>query len=188
MKDGGYASRDITEASLAQCFLLDELTLRALPPAQQDEWLRETLQARFHGLHDGAVNVRERIDEVLRGERHGHGALEFYSVLLEVGFDGGLKDATVCRERVGLALKRPGNVAAPKSSTSPAEYGRAAIASNSRKDSVSRQRTRWIAAGAVVVAAILSLWTAFDRSLNAAIDRLPQTPISQAALLPEGHS
>jgi type VI secretion system protein ImpK len=188
MKDGGYASRDIAEASLAQCVLLDELTLRALPPAQQDEWLRETLQARFHGLHDGALNVRERIDAVLRGDRHNRGALEFYGVLLEMGFDGGLRDANVCCERVVSALKRSECVAALEPSTPNTESGGATIASNSRGDSVPRQRTRWIAAGVVVAAAILSLWMAFDRSLNAAIGRLPQTHISQVALVPDGHS
>lgn len=83
MEDGGYPATDIDEVSLVQCVLLDELTLRALRPQQQGEWLRETLQARFHGLHDSVVNVRARIDEVLRGERHNRAALELYGALLE---------------------------------------------------------------------------------------------------------
>src|SRR5579863_1338259 len=53
MRDAGYLDAEIDEVSLAQCTLLDDVTLRALSAAQRGDWSRESLQVRFHDTQDG---------------------------------------------------------------------------------------------------------------------------------------
>ncbi|WP_233808498.1 DotU family type IV/VI secretion system protein [Paraburkholderia sp. HP33-1] len=104
MQDRTFPATDIREISLAQCVLLDELTLHALPSRQHEEWLRDPLQARFHGVRDGAARVWERIDAVVNGGRQDVARFEFYSVLLELGFDGGRENVATYLERMKSAL------------------------------------------------------------------------------------
>ncbi len=89
MRDAGYLDLEIDEASLAQCTLLDDATLRALSAAQRGDWSRESLQVRFHDTQDGAEIVCERVDALLLGEYLTPESLELYRLLFELGFKGG---------------------------------------------------------------------------------------------------
>ncbi|MFT4066110.1 DotU family type IV/VI secretion system protein [Paraburkholderia sp.] len=189
MQDNEYPAAAIDEVSLAQSVLLDELTLRALSPPRQNEWLRESLQMRFHGLRDGAARVWGGIDVLLDGGRQDRAALELYGILLELGFEGGREDAAACRQRVRLVLNRLTqgdaatfasvvNAASPSSRTS----GTSCMSS--------RPSSRWMAAGAIVaaVAVIASLWIVFNAGLGASIDRLSQAHAGHGGLVRKAHS
>ncbi|SMG54122.1 type VI secretion system protein ImpK [Paraburkholderia susongensis] len=189
MHDAGYPPSDADEISLAQSVLLDELTLQALPSGQQGEWLREPLQMRFHGLHDGAARVWERIDALLDGVCQDRAALELYGIVLELGFDGGRRDAGACRQRIKSVLNPLARGQATKSisiSTETVETTETAVAMTR---AVSPSRMYWIAGGAIVAAvAVVLLWLTFDISLDAAADRLSGQSAMQGGLVRESPS
>ncbi|NML34742.1 DotU family type IV/VI secretion system protein [Paraburkholderia antibiotica] len=181
MQDASYPAADIDEVSLVQCMLLDDLTLRVLSAQQRPEWLRESLQARFHGLHDGAARVWERIDVLLRDGCRDRGLLELYGIVLESSFDGGRGHAGTSLQRMKAAQCRieRGEEAesAPNQTVTVVATKNVAVPSRV-------VRTHWMA-GVVVVAmiAVGALWLAFDTHLNAAIGRLPTATVAPAELV-----
>jgi len=190
MQDAKYPRANIDEVSLAQSILLDELTLRTLPHERRDEWLREPLQMRFHGLHDGAERVWKRIDALLAGSHQDHDALELYGVVLELGFDGGRADADACRQRVKSVLNRVarGHANQPTFvSTKTADNLVSVISSLPRTS-----HRPWSAKGLIVtivaIIAIASLWIAFDVHLDAVVGRLSGASISQDGFAREARS
>jgi type VI secretion system protein ImpK len=181
MEDRSFPVTDIQEVCLAQCALLDELTLHALPSRQQEEWLRDTLQMRFHGVRDGAERVWERIDALVDGGHQDVSRLEFYSVLLELGFNGRREDSIAFRERVKWALNRHRRDEAVSSVPGSPEAAMT-LANSRRQFGISRvSRARKTVLGVIAgLIAMASLWTAFDAALDAAIRRLPQTSATQS--------
>jgi|GEM_PF-3577944 len=174
MREAGYPEARIDEVSLAQSVLLDELTLRVLPVTQHDEWSRESLQMRFHGLRDGASRVWARIDTLPGTGRHDRAALQLYGILLELGFSGGRADADACRRRVKSAVNRPvcGGKATPVAATNPALPARLSDTSGARLIS-NTSHSRWIVIGSIVAAisVLASLWIVFNPDARATIDR-----------------
>ncbi|MGF6384744.1 DotU family type IV/VI secretion system protein [Paraburkholderia atlantica] len=179
MQDRNFPATDIEEVSLAQCVLLDELTLHALPSNQHEEWLRDTLQRRFHGVRDGPALVWERIETVVDGGGRDLACLEFYSMLLGLGFDGGRRDANAYLERAKSAANSHRCDTAVLSTSDVPDT--AMTLSNSIRPSDRsriphlRRTVAGFIAGAIAVA---SLWAALDLGLDAAIRGLPQ-PSSQ---------
>ncbi|MCC8402589.1 DotU family type IV/VI secretion system protein [Paraburkholderia sp. MMS20-SJTN17] len=188
MQDRNLPATDIREFSLAQCVLLDELTLHALPSRQHEEWLADPLQTRFHGVRDGAARVWERIDAVVNDNRQDVARFEFYSVLLELGFDGGRANATTCLERLKSALNSHRRGIAVLSLPAPGET--TVTLTNSprrplmRRISCIRGTACGVIAGAIAVA---SLWTALDLGLDAAIRCSAQTPATQSIPIQRKH-
>ncbi|WP_429360228.1 DotU family type IV/VI secretion system protein [Paraburkholderia sp. MM5496-R1] len=182
MLDRTFPATDIREVSLAQCVLLDELTLHALPSRQREEWLRDPLQMRFHGVRDGAAWVWHRIEAVVDGGDPDPAGLEFYTMLLGLGFDGGRENANAYLERAKSALNgHPRNKAAFSIPDAP---DNAMPPTNSlRPSDVSRiSHSRRIAGGVIAGAvAIASLWTAMDLSLDVATRGLLQTSSPQSS-------
>ncbi|MCC8395680.1 DotU family type IV/VI secretion system protein [Paraburkholderia sp. MMS20-SJTR3] len=182
LRDASCPPARIDEISLAQCVLLDELTLRVLPLRQQHEWLRESLQMRFHRVSDGAVRVRARIDALLATGRQDAGLLELYGIVLELGFDGDRESAGACLQRVKSALDR---LAPAEPASSGAIQTTSTGAAKGATASSRAELTRWIA-GVVMVAAVAigTLWIAFDASLRSAIGRLPDPAIAPISTAP----
>ncbi|MEM5296708.1 DotU family type IV/VI secretion system protein [Burkholderia sp. JPY481] len=181
MQDRNFPPTDIQEVSLAQCVLLDELTLHALPSNQHEEWLHDSLEMRFHRVRDGAALVWDRIEAVVDGGGRDLAGLEFYSMLLGLGFDGGRGDANAYLERAKSALNwRRCDTAvlstpyAPETAMSPSNSLRPA---NRSRISLSRRTAGGLIAGAIAVA---SLWAALGVSLDIAIRDLPETSSRQS--------
>jgi type VI secretion system protein ImpK len=177
MQDRTFPATDIQEVSLAQCVLLDELTLHALPSKQHEEWLRDSLQMHFHGVCDGAALVRERIEAVVDGGRgRDLAGLEFYSMLLELGFDSGRGDANAYLERAKSALswhrRNQAVLSLPDAPDTAVTLSNSLRQSGMSRISHSRRAAGGFIAGAIAVA---SLWAALDRSLDVAIRDLPQS-------------
>ncbi|MGF6969939.1 type VI secretion system protein ImpK [Paraburkholderia sp. WC7.3g] len=181
MQDRTFPATDIQEVSLAQCVLLDELTLHALPSRQHEEWLRDPLQMRFHRVRDGAARVWERIDAVMDGGHQDLARLKFYSMLLGLGFDGGREDANEHLERAKSALNRHTR---DKAVLSKSDSSQTAMirTSSLRPPCMSRiSRISTITGAAVAGAiAVASLWAAFDLSPEVQTRRLPQTSSQQS--------
>ncbi|MCW0098691.1 DotU family type IV/VI secretion system protein, partial [Burkholderia pseudomallei] len=85
MQDGGYRGGIANELGLAQCVLLDEMTMRNLSPEQKEEWLRELLQFRVHSTRDGLGQVRARVDRLSSAHSANTELLEMYSLFYEFG-------------------------------------------------------------------------------------------------------
>jgi len=167
MRDAGYREAEIDEASLAQCVLLDDVTLRALPPARRNEWTRELLQVRFHDTRDGAATVRIRIDRALRGSARSPDLLELYRILLEPGFlEEARNDRQARRERAGKALAAIWRNESPQSvlpsGDTVSEYG--------RRSGRQRRRLPWPAVLLLFGAA--AVWFAADQHVNRALASL----------------
>jgi type VI secretion system protein ImpK len=188
MQDAESPKTDLDEASLAQCVLLDELTLRVLPSASHGEWLREPLQVRFHGVQDGDKRVWERIDSSLRNGRQDRSALELYGIVLDLGFDGGRDNTDAYRLRVRSMLdhgarsddRKSGHVPVNSATTTvnPCPPSHTSFAPGT-------SYMRRLACCAIVVAvAVALLWLASDFSPTTAVEHLRE----QAGALPEERS
>jgi len=106
LRDRGYADAAVSEIGLAHCVLLDEVTLRSLPPGQRDDWMRETLQARFHAAQDGTSRVRVRIEALLNSAAPSPALLDWYDLVLELGFLAGRDLRQAYRRRLAAAAGR----------------------------------------------------------------------------------
>ncbi|WP_231337644.1 DotU family type IV/VI secretion system protein [Paraburkholderia sprentiae] len=176
MQDRTFPATDIQEVSLAQCVLLDELTLHALPSRHHEEWLRDPLQMRFHGVRDGTTHVWKRIDAVADRGHQDLARLEFYCILLALGFDGGREDANAYLERAKSALsrhRRDETVLSIPDSPETAMLGTGSLrplcmSGMSRIGTIASA----VVAGAIAVA---SLWAALRVSPEVEALRLPQT-------------
>ncbi|MET3215385.1 UNVERIFIED_ORG: type VI secretion system protein ImpK [Burkholderia territorii] len=82
MRDDGRPSDIVRDVGIAQCMLLDEVTLRYLPAGRREEWLRETLLFRFHRAHGTASRPAAQIDALLNGPYSEATLLNRYSTLL----------------------------------------------------------------------------------------------------------
>ncbi|MGV2293074.1 DotU family type IV/VI secretion system protein [Trinickia sp. YCB016] len=183
MRDAGYLDSEIDEASLAQCTLLDDITLRSLSAAQRGDWARESLQVRFHDTQDGAEIVCERIDAMLLGEHLTPESLELYRLMLELGFKGGHAERDSYRQRVSAALNKMGR----KEETAPVQtLTETAIMLSGPEKSSRRSWSTFGAALAVVGAA--ALWLAFNAYLDRSVSRLPDPLPEHASSLSQGRS
>ena len=179
MRDRTLPEADIEEISLAQCVLLDELTLHALPSRQHEEWLREPLQRRFHDVRDGAARVWERIDALMNDGHQDTTRLELYCVLLELGFEGERENAKAYLDDAKSALSSHRHDEAlfsladlPEVSINASNLVRPSRRSRRSRMRRMRRTASGVAAGAIAVA---SWWAVLDHSLDAAILPILQT-------------
>ncbi|WP_207004147.1 DotU family type IV/VI secretion system protein [Trinickia mobilis] len=183
MRDAGYLDAEIDEVSLAQCTLLDDVTLGALPAAQRGDWSRESLQVRFHDTQDGAEIVCERIDVLLLGEPLTPASLEMYRLVLELGFKGGQAERESYRQRVSAALNKMGRLEDPEPMQTLAETAAAVV----RDQGDTRRRLpTWGAIFAVAGAAVL--WLLLDSHLDRSVARLPEPLPEHLGSLSQGRS
>ncbi len=75
----------VQEISLAQCVLLDEVTLRYLPAERRHEWLRELLQTRFYATNSGKEEIRLRVEALFDEIAPDPQLLDWYGVMLAFG-------------------------------------------------------------------------------------------------------
>lgn len=164
MRDAGYREAEVDEASLAQCVLLDDVTLRALPPARRNEWTRELLQVRFHDTRDGAATVRTRIDRALRGSARSPDLLELYRILLEPGFlEEARNDRQARRERAGKALATIWRNENPELALPPGDM----VSEYGRKKGRQRRRLPWLEV--LLLSGAAAVWFAADRHVDRAL-------------------
>lgn len=171
MRDDGRASDVVRDVGIAQCMLLDEVTLRHLPAVRRDEWLRETLLFRFHRAHSGVARPGAQIDALLNGAGSEAPLLNMYTALLGLG-SSHERDAL----RAYLSTACPG--------TSPAETSGADAANPPP------QPSSWSASSVAAVAArawgplrpvllatvvLTAVWIFCDVSLWRAVERLPDS-------------
>ncbi|MBB5508817.1 DotU family type IV/VI secretion system protein [Paraburkholderia atlantica] len=181
MQDRSFPATDIKEVSLAQCVLLDELTLHALPSKQHEEWLRDPLQKRFHGVRDGAALVWERIEAVVNGGGRDLAWLEFYSVLLGLGFDGGRGDTNAYLKRAKSTSNSHRCDTAVLSISDVPDTAMTLSNSIRPSDRSHVPHLRRTVAGFIVGAiAVASLWAVLGLSRDAAIPGLPQSSSQQS--------
>ncbi|PXW24933.1 type VI secretion system protein ImpK [Paraburkholderia caballeronis] len=165
MRDTGYRDAEIDEASLAQCVLLDDVTLRALPPTRRNEWTRELLLTRFHPSRDGVAAVTERIGRVLRNPEPSRDWLELYRIVLEPGFAEGTQgDRQMQRKRIAdaLAAMWRDEPSATTSDRTVRTFG------SGRNDN----RRRFAAGAAVLVLVAAAIWFMSDRHVGEAMKRM----------------
>ncbi|MBR8132161.1 DotU family type IV/VI secretion system protein [Burkholderia ambifaria] len=82
MRDDGRAGDVVRDVGIAQCMLLDEVTLRHLPADRRNEWLRETLLFRFHHTHSVASRSAAQFGALLNGSYSEAPLLNIYTTLL----------------------------------------------------------------------------------------------------------
>jgi len=88
LKDAGLSPALVSEISHAQCALLDESALRALPEGQRDGWAAEPLQVRFFQSYNAGETVFEQIEKLLRQTTPDPALVETYLIILGLGFLG----------------------------------------------------------------------------------------------------
>jgi type VI secretion system protein ImpK len=80
---------DVKEDALhAQCGLLDEAVLRALPADDKPQWEAHPLQVERFGKHDAGDRVFERLTERMREALPNAELLQCYASILGLGFMG----------------------------------------------------------------------------------------------------
>lgn len=84
----GYPDDVRREAVIAQCGLLDETVLRALPTGMRAGWEFKPLQVEQFNLHDAGESVFDRLEARLRERSPCVDLLECYSAILGMGFVG----------------------------------------------------------------------------------------------------
>ncbi|MGU3778289.1 DotU family type IV/VI secretion system protein [Burkholderia metallica] len=171
MRDDGRASDVVRDVVIAQCTLLDEVTLRHLPAGRRDEWMRETLLFRFHRAHGGADRVGARTDTLPSGACSEAQLLNMYATLLEPGQSHG-RDAL----RASLDAVYP--------VTSQVEAGAAQAANEPAKPLPRSVRAvaaiaarAWVPLRPVLFATVVlaAVWMICDVSLRRAVERLPDS-------------
>ena len=88
MERRGYPEDVRREALVAQCGLLDETALRALPPEWRAGWELKPLQVERFNLHDAGESVFSRLEARMREPSPRVELLECYSAILGMGFVG----------------------------------------------------------------------------------------------------
>lgn len=84
----GVAGDVRDDALYAQCGLLDEAVLRALPMDDKPQWDAQPLQVERFGKHDAGERVFERLTERMREAAPNADLLECYAAILGLGFMG----------------------------------------------------------------------------------------------------
>jgi type VI secretion system protein ImpK len=172
MRDTGYTVAEIDEVSLAQCTLLDDLTLRALSTSQRGDWSRESLQVRFHDTQDGAEIVCERIDTLLLGEHLTPVSFELYRLVLELGFKGGQAERDSYRQRVLTALNKTERLEEPQFVQTLAET---TVMMVPDQGGMRRRLSRLSIGGAIfAMAGAAVLWLLLNAYLNHSVAHLPE--------------
>ncbi|KVV36177.1 hypothetical protein WK95_00060 [Burkholderia ubonensis] len=166
MRDDGCANDVVRDVGIAQCALLDEVTLRHLPAGRRDEWMRETMLFRFHRVSSGADRIRARV-EALLNEPHSEPQLQdMCATLLDLWLP---LERDAYRQHVSAA--RP--VALP---LDPDAAGAAGEPSTRR--AVAAVATRaWPPLRRMLPAVVLlaAVWIGCDVSLQRAVERLPDS-------------
>ncbi|WP_080424865.1 DotU family type IV/VI secretion system protein [Burkholderia ubonensis] len=166
MRDDGCANDVVRDVGIAQCALLDEVTLRHLPAGRRDEWMRETMLFRFHRVSSGADRIRARV-EALLNEPHSEPQLQdMCATLLDLWLP---LERDAYRQHVSAA--RP--VALPHD---PDAAGAAGEPSTRR--AVAAVATRaWppLRRMLPVVVLLAAVWIGCDVSLQRAVERLPDS-------------
>jgi type VI secretion system protein ImpK len=182
MHDAGYLETEIEEVSLAQCTLLDNVTLASLPAEQRGDWMRESLQIRFHDTQDGAQVVCERIDALMLGEPLTPQSAPLYQAMLELGFKGDRAEKDSYRQRVMAALGKMQRRQDPEPVRTLIETATVAAKQNS-------SRRRWSTLGAILaLAGAIALWLASETYLNRAVSHLPVAPSESPSGISQGRS
>lgn len=88
LEQRGVAADVREDALYAQCGLLDEAVLRALPIADKPLWDAQPLQVARNGRHDAGERVFERLAERMREVLPNADLLEAYAAILGLGFMG----------------------------------------------------------------------------------------------------
>lgn len=88
LEQRGVAADVKEDAFYAQCGLLDEAVLRALPMADKPQWDAQPLQVERFGKHDAGDRVFERLTERMREAVPNADLLEGYAAILGLGFMG----------------------------------------------------------------------------------------------------
>lgn len=88
LEQRGVAADVKEDALYAQCGLLDEAVLRALPMADKPQWDAQPLQVERFGKHDAGERVFERLTERMREAVPNADLLEGYAAILGLGFMG----------------------------------------------------------------------------------------------------
>ncbi|NTZ08015.1 DotU family type IV/VI secretion system protein [Burkholderia metallica] len=171
MRDDGQAGDAVRDVGIAQCMLLDEVTLRHLPAGRRDEWLRETLLFRFHRVHGTTSRPAAKIDALLNGPYSEAMLLNRYSTLLGLGASHPRDASRACPD-----------TAYPATSQFEPDVTDAG--------SESTQRSPWLARSAATVAVrawkllrpmlfaaavLAAVWIFCDVSLRRAVERLPDS-------------
>ncbi|MBY4693057.1 DotU family type IV/VI secretion system protein [Burkholderia latens] len=84
----GYPDDVRREVLIAQCGLLDETALRALPTEMRADWELTPLQVEQFNLHDAGESVIDRLEARMREASPRVDVLECYSAILGMGFVG----------------------------------------------------------------------------------------------------
>jgi type VI secretion system protein ImpK len=84
----GYPGDVRREAVIAQCGLLDETALRALPTDMRAGWELKPLQVEQFNVHDAGETVFDRLDARMSEASPQVALLECYSAILGMGFVG----------------------------------------------------------------------------------------------------
>ncbi|WP_080418553.1 DotU family type IV/VI secretion system protein [Burkholderia ubonensis] len=166
MRDDGCANDVVRDVGIAQCALLDEVTLRHLPAGRRDEWMRETMLFRFHRVSSGADRVRARIEALLNGPRSKPQLQDMYATLLDLWLP---LEHDAYRQHVSAA--RP-----VASQLDPDTAGAAGEPSTQR--AVAAVATRaWPPLRRMLPAVVLlaAVWIGCDVSLQRAVERLPDS-------------
>ncbi|AYZ66684.1 DotU family type IV/VI secretion system protein [Burkholderia multivorans] len=166
MRDDGCASDVVRDVGIAQCALLDEVTLRHLPAGRRDEWMRETMLFRFHRVSSGADRIRARIEALLNESRSEPQLQDMYATLLDLWLP---LEHDAYRQHVGAA--RP--VASPLDPDAADAAGEPQT-----QRAVAAVATRaWPPLRRMLPAAVLlaAVWIGCDVSLQRAVERLPDT-------------
>ncbi|KVN74685.1 DotU family type IV/VI secretion system protein [Burkholderia ubonensis] len=171
MLDAGYDDGLIVEIGLAQCVLLDEITLRALPPDQRDAWVRETLQYRFHTIRDGLSRVRAQARDLLNSRVVDLRLFDMYSTFY--AFD-------LLTDRMGAKWSH--GYRAP--SVEPREDGTAGVdATHAPLAPLASRRAAWLRAtasdrtaraltGLLAMAVLATIWLWVDARIERAVQQL----------------
>ncbi len=171
MRDDGCASDAVRDVGIAQCALLDEVTLCHLPAGRRDEWMRETMLFRFHRVRSGADRIRARVEALLSGPHSDSQEAQWLSMvatLLELE-PSREHDAFRARLNAVYPVALPVEPDASQAAGAPAlPRPRTVVAVAAR----ARAALRQVLLAAAVLAAV---WITCDVSLRRAVERLPDS-------------
>jgi type VI secretion system protein ImpK len=94
LEQRGVAGDVRDDALYAQCGLLDEVALRALPMDDKAQWDAQPLQVQRFGKHDAGERVFKRLTERMGEASPKVELLECYAAILGLGFMGRYASAT----------------------------------------------------------------------------------------------
>lgn len=171
MRDDGRAVDVVRDVGIAQCMLLDDVTLRHLPAGRRDEWLRETLLFRFHREHRAASRSATQFGALLDGPYSETPLLSLYTTLLELG-PSHQGDAARALLDAGCPVTSQAAPRAADVADEPAQRLRWPAHSVAPVVARAGKPLRPILFATAVLAAV---WIFCDVSLRRAVERLPDS-------------